>query len=136
MSVAPATWRFDAIGTTWEVVTGRVLPAPVRDAVTERIDAFDREWSRFRADSLVRALARDGGSLPAPADATPMLDALAALSEATGGAVNLLVGASLDALGYDADYSLRDHGPQAAPDDWRTLVSWDDGLLTLAEPAI
>lgn len=135
MSAAPATWRFDAIGTTWEVVTTRPLPASVRDAVTARIDAFDREWSRFRTDSVVSALAREGGSVPAPPDATPMLDALAALSEATGGAVNPLVGASLDALGYDADYSLRDRGPRAAPVDWRALLSWADGLLTLAEPA-
>jgi thiamine biosynthesis lipoprotein len=135
VSVAPATWRFDAIGTTWEVVTGRALPAPVRDAVTERIDAFDREWSRFRTDSVVRTLARDGGSVPAPPDATPMLDALAALSEATGGAVNPLIGASLDALGYDPAYSLRDRGPQAAPADWRARLRWGDGLLTLADRA-
>jgi len=127
-------WRFDAIGTTWEIVTERALPAAVRDEVTGRIDAFDREWSRFRADSAVSAL-RGGGAIPAPEDAAAMLDALAALSEATGGAVNPLIGGSLDALGYDAGYSFHDAGPVAAPGDWRERLSWHDGHLALSQPA-
>ena len=53
---APEPWRFDAIGTTWEIVTERHLPTAVRDEVTSRIDEFDRTWSRFRADSAVSAL--------------------------------------------------------------------------------
>ncbi len=136
MSVAaPASWRFDAIGTTWEVVTERPLPASAHRQVSAVIDAFDREWSRFRADSMVSALARGGGAVPAPPDAPAMLDALAALSDATGGAVNPLVGASLEALGYDPEYSLRDRSPLAAPADWRDRLGWQNGVLTLTEPA-
>jgi thiamine biosynthesis lipoprotein len=135
VSAAPDSWRFDAIGTTWEIVTERRLPSPVRDEVTTRIDGFDREWSRFRADSVVSALAQTAGAVPAPADAVPMLDALAALADATGGAVNPLVGGSLDALGYDAAYSLRDRGATPAPAGWRELLSWHDGRLALVEPA-
>ena len=70
---AAASWRFDAIGTGWEILTERPLEREVRDAVTARIDAFDRTWSRFRVDSAVSALARGGGSIPVPSDAVPML---------------------------------------------------------------
>lgn len=135
MTPVPASWRFDAIGTTWEIVTERPLPEAVRREVTARIDAFDRAWSRFRDDSDVTSLARTGGSIPAPEDAAPMLDALAAVSDATGGAVNPLVGASLDALGYDARYSFHDAGPVAAPVDWREGLTWQGGRLALTEPA-
>jgi len=135
MSTVPASWRFDAIGTRWEIVAARPLPAAVRDEVTARIDAFDRAWSRFREDSDVSALAGGAVSLPSPEDAAPMLDALAAVSDATGGAVNPLVGDSLDALGYDAHYSFHDGGPVAAPRDWRERLSWRDGRLALTEPA-
>jgi thiamine biosynthesis lipoprotein len=135
VTAAPAPWRFDAIGTTWEIVAERTLPGSVRDEVTSAIDAFDRTWSRFRRDSVVSALGRDAGSVVAPTDAVPMLDALAAVSDATAGAVNPLVGGSLDALGYDADYSLRDRGPVAAPQDWRARLGWGDGRLSLTEPA-
>ena len=135
MGAAPSSWRFDAIGTAWEIVTEEPLVDRVRRRVLARIDDFDRTWSRFRADSAVSALARGGGDVAATTDTAPMLDLFAALSDATEGAVNPLVGASLDALGYDADYSLRDRGAVAAPADWRTQLAWRDGRLTLAAPA-
>ena len=114
MATVPASWRFDAIGTGWEIVTELPLPPAVRDEVTARIEAFDRTWSRFRADSDVSALARSGGAIPVPEDASAMLTALAAVSDATAGAVNPLVGASLDALGYDAARLAGIYGTQAA----------------------
>ena len=51
-----------------------------------------------------------------------MLDAYAALSDATDGAVNPLVGASLERLGYDAARSLVDRGAVPAPADWRARL--------------
>jgi thiamine biosynthesis lipoprotein len=132
---APEPWRFDAIGTTWEIVTERRLSTAVRDEVSSRIDEFDRTWSRFRADSVVSALGRSAGAISAPADAVPMLDALEALSNATAGAVNPLIGASLDALGYGAGYTLHDHGPRPAPAGWRHLLTWDETRLALTEAA-
>ncbi|MFD4958582.1 FAD:protein FMN transferase [Microbacterium sp. NPDC058389] len=131
---AAASWRFEAIGTAWEVVTDGPLTAEARDAVRAVVDGFDREWSRFRLDSVVTALAGAGGSVPAPADAAAMLDAFAALDAATAGAVNPLVGASLNALGYDAAYSLQDHGARPAPADWRDRLTWHGGALSLSGP--
>lgn len=129
------TWRFDAIGTAWEIVTASALPATVRADVTAAIDAFDRTWSRFRADSTVRWLAAHPRPVPAPADAEPMLDMYAALSSATAGAINPLVGASLESLGYDADYSLRGGDPVAAPESWQDVLTWSGGVLDLRTPA-
>lgn len=128
------SWRFEAIGTHWEIESSP-LDEATRAAVTARIGAFDLEWSRFRPDSLVSGLAR-GGTTPAPPDAAAMLDLYAELSEATAGAVNPLVGASLERLGYDAAYSLRAGEPVAAPGRWRELLRWDEGVLSLAEPAV
>src|SRR6478735_3951058 len=91
MDPTPMSWIFEAIGTRWEVVTDEPFPASSREAVQAFIDGFDREWSRFRSDSVVSALAAAGGSVPAPRDATLMLDAFAALGAATDGAVNPLV---------------------------------------------
>ena len=135
MPAAAASWRFEAIGTAWEVVTDEPLPSAVRAAVRAVIDGFDREWSRFRADSVVSGLAPSGGAVPRPADAVPMLDAFAALDAATGGAVNPLVGESLSALGYDAAYSLQEREARPAPADWRERLTWRDGTLSLSGPA-
>ncbi|MDY0911028.1 FAD:protein FMN transferase [Microbacterium sp. CFBP9034] len=132
---AEASWRFDAIGTPWEIVTPEPLGDDSRRAVTVVIEAFDAAWSRFRPDSVVTALARTGGRAPAPADAEEMLDAFAALSTATQGAVNPLIGGSLERLGYDASYSFTPHDPVAAPPDWTAALTWGGGVLALDRPA-
>ncbi|MBN9156381.1 FAD:protein FMN transferase [Microbacterium sp.] len=129
-------WRFEAIGTVWEIATSRPLADADRDAVGETIDDFDHTWSRFRDDSLVTALAAEPQEVPAPPDARAMLDLYRELAEATGGAVQPLVGDSLSARGYDARYSLHDRGPLPAPGDWADQLAWDDGALTLHAPAL
>lgn len=132
---ADSRWDFAAIGTTWQIQTTSPLPASIRDAVTETIDAFDRDWSRFRDDSLVAVLARDGGAVAAPTDTAAMLDTYVELSAVTGGAVNPLVGDALSRRGYDAGYGFVDHGPRPSPPDWTDQLDWSTGLLQLSAPA-
>lgn len=72
----------------------------------------------------------------APDDAADMLDTYVVVSEATDGAVNPLVGVSLEELGYDAAYSFTPRSPVAAPRDWRTCLAWTTELLCLPEPAV
>jgi thiamine biosynthesis lipoprotein len=126
-------WRFDAIGTRWEIEGD--LGGGDRAVVGDLIERFDRDWSRFRADSAVTRLATAGGALES-ADAAPMLDAYQAVSEATAGAVNPLVGASLEALGYDPDYTLTPDRPVAARGDWTDVISWTAQGATASAPAL
>ncbi|GAA5029188.1 FAD:protein FMN transferase [Microbacterium fluvii] len=135
MTPSPAVWRFDAIGTRWQIDTDGELPFDTRTAVAAIIDRFDREWSRFRGDSVVSRLAAAGGEVDAPADAAAMLELYLALDEATGGAVNPLVGDALARRGYDAQYRLVDSGAQPAPADWRDVLSWSGGRLALRAAA-
>jgi thiamine biosynthesis lipoprotein len=130
-----AIWRFDAIGTTWEIETSNELGADHRERVGDEIERFDREWSRFREDSDVTRVGRDGGSIPSP-DAGPMLDAYRDLARATSGAVNPLVAESLAALGYDSSYSLVAGDPIAAPGDWAERMRWTVGEVTASAPAL
>ncbi|MCT1477941.1 FAD:protein FMN transferase [Microbacterium sp. p3-SID336] len=130
-----AGWRFEAIGTHWEIQTSAPLTDALRAAVAAEIERFDREWSRFRTDSDVTRLARTGGALESP-DAGAMLDAYRELGAATGGAVNPLVGESLVALGYDADYTLRPAAPAPAPSAWTDQVAWTASEVVLSAPAL
>lgn len=130
-----AIWRFDAIGTRWEIESFDDLAPVIRGAVTAEIDRFDREWSRFRDDSDVARLGRVGGALRS-ADAGAMLDAYRELSTATAGAINPLVADSLSALGYDAGYSLVAGEPVPAPAAWTDLVSWTGTTVTASAPVM
>ncbi|MEH3089729.1 MAG: FAD:protein FMN transferase [Microbacterium arborescens] len=134
-SVPVQRWDFSAIGTSWRIDSTPPLGADDRAAVTSVVEAFDRDWSRFRDDSTVRRIS-GGGSAAAPPDTEAMLALYAELDSATGGAVNPLVGKALAKRGYDAAISLRDRGPSAAPADWRTLVDATGGRLALRAPAV
>lgn len=134
---------FDAIGTRWQIDTPEPLAPAVLAAVHARIARFDADWSRFRADSWVSRVARDGtGAYPVPADAGPLLDAYDLAAACTDGAVSPLVGRAMEDLGYDAAYSLhprRDAGGTlltAPAPDWRTAAHRDGGMLTLDAPAL
>jgi len=128
-------WRFDAIGTRWEIETAEPVVDETRALIGAVIDGFDEEWSRFRPDSLVSRLAACGGEAAAPADAAAMLDAYRELDRATAGAVNPLVGESLARRGYDAAYSFVDRGAAPAP-SWQQVLEWDAQTLRLAQPAL
>jgi thiamine biosynthesis lipoprotein len=129
-------WRFEAIGTRWEIETDAELGTAARLAVEHAIAAFDLDWSRFRPDSLVSSLARGAGVVPAPPDAADMFALFAEAAEATDGAVNPLVGDSLEHLGYDRAYSFRSMGPLPAPRDWRERLAWTSERMVLTEPAM
>lgn len=128
-------WRFDAIGTRWEIVTESALSERHRGAVTDAVERFDAAWSRFRTDSVVSSL-RGGGSADSPPDTAVMLAAYRELSDATGGAVNPLVGAALESLGYDPAYTLAAGTAQGSPSQWERMLTWSHTTLSLTGPAV
>ncbi len=132
----PVAWRFEAIGTHWRIDTRDVLPRSVADAVAERVDRFDRDWSRFRDDSRVARIARRPGRHVLAPDAGPLLAFYRELYEATAGRVSPLVGRSLEALGYDATYRLRAEDDIPVPPAWDDAVAWDGAALEVARPVV
>lgn len=131
-----SVWAFEAIGTRWEIETTQPLSNALRARVTETIAIFDADWSRFREDSVVTRLRAGGRVSPPPGGAVLMLDAYRELSEATGGAVNPLVGEGLEALGYDARPTLRPAGIHPAPVQWEQELRWTASELALSAPAL
>lgn len=102
------SFKVGALGTEWEIATGEPLDDGLRQLIRKRIDDFERTYSRFRDDSLVAhiAAADEGGRFLFPEDSTVLFDLYDRLYEATGGAVDPLVGRRLELLGYDGTYSL------------------------------
>lgn len=129
----PSSLRFAAIGTHWQIDTPAPLSEEVATAIHARIDRYDRDWSRFRDDSLVASIARQPGHWRLPVEAVPLFALYRRLYEATGGALSPLVGGSLEALGYDREYSLKASDPVPAP-PWEDAVAWDGEHLTSVRP--
>jgi thiamine biosynthesis lipoprotein len=132
----PEAWTFEAIGTGWRIDTAEPIEDAVRARVANRIARFDRDWSRFRDDSLVTRIAREPGRHRLPDDAPPLLALYRELYEATSGRVSPLVGRALESLGYDASYRLT---PAAVPERvpaWDDAIAWDGTYFSTASPVL
>jgi thiamine biosynthesis lipoprotein len=130
-----SAWRFEALGTAWQIDTPAPLPASTVAAVTARVDLFDAAWSRFRDDSLVARIAERPGVWELPDEAAVLLGLYDELHALTGGAVTPLVGRALSDLGYDAGYRLTPTGAAPFVPDWGALT-WDAPHLTTSEPVL
>lgn len=129
-------FSFQGIGTGWHITTLLPLPAAVRTRVLGRVEKFDGEWSRFRADSRVAAMARRPGRHVFPDEAAALGDLYWRLYRLTGGAMTPLIGGSLERLGYDAAYSLRAAGPPLPAPDWESVLTWSGTVLTASAPVV
>lgn len=107
-ALPPFRHSFAAIGTQWEIETAAPLAVSVRQRLADRIEAFDKTYSRFRPDSLVTQLAQAprGGCFKFPANSSALFELYDRLYTLSAGAVDPLVGRRLEQLGYDSRYSL------------------------------
>jgi thiamine biosynthesis lipoprotein len=131
-----AELAFEAIGAPWRITTPDPIPGELADAIAARIDEFDAVYSRFRADSLVTRIAHGAGSWRFPPDAAPLFALYRTLYNATEGAMSPLVGARLEDLGYDRDYSLRARNEAVEVPVWDDIMHWDGTRLTTTAPVL
>ncbi len=134
-------YAFEGIGTHWEIETDEPLGDDLRMAILDRVEAFDRTYSRFRSDTLVAQLtrSRNGARVEFPADSIELFALYDQLYVATRGAVDPLVGEDLELLGYDADYSLTPHADSAEARDrprWPDDVQREGRRLTTSRAVV
>ncbi len=96
---------FEAIGTRWTITAAEPIDAALAERLARVIAEYDVTWSRFRDDSGVARIAR-GEAVDLGPTAPPLLDLLDDLRRRTAGAMDPLVAASLDHLGYGASGDL------------------------------
>lgn len=122
------TFSFDAIGTKWEItIEDDISPQEnkrLEALVLDRINVFDKNYSRFRNDSLVSEMVRNPGTYTLPEDATPMLSLYEDLYHKTNGYFTPLVSVALEDLGYDATYSFLPKPSVRLPYAWDEALSF------------
>jgi len=122
---ASATWQ--ALGTGVQViVTEGCQLAAARAMLEADLAAVDLACSRFRQDSEIVALDRTMGA--GPVQVSPLLaEAIAVALRAarlTDGDVDPTVGAAMNAVGYDRDFSLVAREGPAVKLTVRTIPGW------------
>ncbi|MDQ0865922.1 FAD:protein FMN transferase [Arthrobacter globiformis] len=129
-------FRFDGIGTSWEISTPVPLSPGQRSSVLAEVERYDSTWSRFREDSLVTRISVTPGQYELPPEATGLAALYRQLYMLSGGAMTPLIGESLERLGYDPHYSLQPRGEAAPPPVWDTVLEWRGTSLRTAAPVV
>lgn len=131
--------EFEAIGTSWKIYIRDTLSNEAieekRKAILDRIEAFDKNYSRFRSDSLVTEMATEPGIYTLPDDAQPMLSMYEKLYTRTDGQFTPLIGQALSDAGYDAKYSFAEKELRSPP-RWNDVLVYKFPYLTLKKPAL
>ncbi len=129
---------FEAIGTTWRIdlptELSRERRADIFFRIKERVEQFDKNYSRFRADSLVTAMMQPG-TYTLPPDAAPLFSLYEKLYRLTGGRMTPLTGQLLADAGYDADYSFERRHLRELP-TWEAALEYAYPTLTIKQPGI
>jgi thiamine biosynthesis lipoprotein len=135
----PTVFRFEAIGTSWVIEIYQDLDPRAEklllDQITAFIARFDKNYSRFRSDSLVTKMSKATGAYMLPEDAQPMFDLYKQLYAMSNGSVTPLIGQVLSDAGYDADYSLQP-SKLASPPEWAAALDYNFPKLTIKRPAL
>ncbi len=125
-------FKFEAIGTTWVVDIAKELSsqeeALLLEKVKNRIDIFNKDYSRFRSDSLVTKISKEAGEYKMPEDAEKLLSVYKEIYDVTGGLVTPLIGQVLVDAGYDSGYSLVPKSP-VKPLSWGEVLDWQKPIL-------
>jgi FAD:protein FMN transferase len=129
-------FRFDGIGTGWEISTPVPLSPGQRSSVLAEVERYDSTWSRFREDSLVTRISVAPGQYELPPEATGLAALYRQLYTLSGGAMTPLIGESLERLGYDPHYSLQPRGEAAPPPAWDTVLEWRGASVRTTAPVV
>lgn len=113
-------YEFEAIGTHWviEILSAQVFTDELLATIHRTVDLFDQRYSRFRDDSLIAQLARDGVLTDSPQELVDMLAFAKDMYEVSGGAFSIAVGASLHRMGYGS----RAHGHDIRQTIWDEIT--------------
>lgn len=131
----PHSWSFDALGTRWTIETRVELTVKTKDAVTQRLEEYDKAYSRFRNDSLVSQLTAPG-TYQFPNDFKKLFEVYQACFQLTDGQMTPLVGSMLEDAGYDKNYSLQPKEIQPIP-DFLKAIQWDGrNTITSLKPVV
>lgn len=127
--------NFDAIGTPWSIETSVELSPIIKQAICDRIEIFDRTYSRFRSDSLVTQL-RTPGTYTFPPDVIPLLEFYRDLYTITEGSVTPLIGETLEHIGYDAGYSFKAKPKPPIAFKWDRAMTWRGTNVEIHTPVV
>lgn len=121
---------FEAIGTSWTIEADEIDIEKIKARIAE----YDKNYSRFREDSLVWKM-RTPGEYTLPDDAKDLFDLYQKLYLLTDGKMTPFIGTVMEQAGYDKDYSLVEKKLEVPP-LWNDAVEYNFPKLIIKQPIL
>jgi FAD:protein FMN transferase len=133
-------FSFEAIGTAWVIDIFDSISLQQQQAiialVKQRIEEYDKVYSRFRPDSIVSAMAKKEGEYTLPKDSKELMTMYKKLYTITDGYFTPLIGQVLEDIGYDATYSLKPKDSIANVPSWDDVIEFHFPKIIMHKPAL
>lgn len=130
---------FEAIGTKWEIVIKNeisdIKEKELYGLIMERINEFDKNYSRFRQDSFVTEMSKNIGLYKLQDDAKKLFDAYFLIYKHTNGSVTPLIGKLMEEIGYDSEYSFVPKKLNNPP-KWEDAINYNYPNIEIKEPVL
>lgn len=133
-------FRFEGIGTSWQIDIYKELSKEEENKILlkikDKVELFDKAYSRFRDDSLVTKMSKESGTFLLPPDAEPIIKLYYDLYLKTNGLFTPLVGNILSDAGYDAKYSLKQKKELKKAPRWDEAIDYKYPNMIIKKPVI
>ncbi|MFW5703213.1 MAG: FAD:protein FMN transferase [Patescibacteria group bacterium] len=133
--------KFEAIGTTWEILfpdanEDSLVAQNLSQLVPETITEFDKNYSRFRNDSLIQQFQNVQHNIAVPEELVEMLLYYIPLYHLSNGKFTPTIGSLLEQKGYDATYSFMEGPSHSPPDLLQAIEIHDNTTISVLEPVL
>lgn len=128
----------EAIGTKWVldlVFSDSTQIQQINDELNALTESFDKNYSRFREDSLVAEIAQRSGIFQLTQDGVAMLKLYQKLYSLTDGLFTPLIGTMLADAGYDERYSFESK-PLTRPPDFDSVLTLRGSEIHVNQPCL
>lgn len=129
--------RFEAIGTLWDIQAhlSKKNTTELANHIKKRVEAFDKNYSRFRKDSIVYKIQKTPGEYVMPQDFHTMITLYETLYKLTNGLFTPLIGDLLVSTGYDMNYSFKQGRLQKVL-KWEDTIDYKNSKLNIKHATI
>lgn len=133
-------FTYEVMGTVWKISIyqhiDETAKAFLERDVREKLENFDRLYSRFKSDSLIALLSQKTGEVEVPTDLVNILRIYKKFYEVSGRKFTPCIGGLLEDVGYDKEYSLKEKESFRAVPHFDNVTIIDDAHIGLQEKVL
>lgn len=133
-------FTYEVMGTVWKITVYQHIEDATKALLEkdfgDRLNGFDKLYSRFKVTSLVTLISEKIGEVEVPTDLVNVLSIYKEFYEVSGRKFTPCIGGLLEDVGYDKEYSLKEKDSFRAVPHFDNVTIIDDTHIRLQEKVL